>query len=72
MVDQANPEKMGEAFGLYALSGRATSFIAPIAIAFFTSMFASQRIGITPVIGLFIISLFLLPMVHSRFTKQTV
>ena len=69
MVDQADPNKMGEAFGLYALSGRATSFIAPIAIAFFTSLFASQRIGITPVIGLFVISLFLLPMVHTRLTK---
>ena len=69
MVDQADTNKMGEAFGIYALSGRATSFIAPIAIAFFTSYFASQRIGITPVIGLFVISLFLLPMVHSRLTK---
>ncbi|PWQ96321.1 MFS transporter [Leucothrix arctica] len=69
MVDQADPNKMGEAFGLYALSGRATSFIAPISIAFFTSLFASQRIGITPVIGLFVLSLFLLPMVHSRLTK---
>lgn len=71
MVDQADPNKMCEAFGLYALSGRATSFIAPISIAFVTSLFASQRIGILPVIGLFIISLFLLPMVHSRFTKTT-
>ena len=66
MVDQAEPDRMGEAFGLYALSGRATSFIAPIAIAFVTTMFASQRIGITPVIVLFIISLVLLPKVRSR------
>ena len=72
MVDQADPDKMGEAFGLYALSGRATSFIAPIAIAFFTSLFDSQRIGITPVIALFVLSLFLLPWVNSRFTKQAV
>ena len=66
MVDQAEPEKMTEAFGLYALSGRATSFIAPIAIAFVTTAFASQRIGITPVIFLFAISLLLLPKVHAR------
>jgi UMF1 family MFS transporter len=66
MVDQADPDKMTEAFGLYALSGRATSFIAPLAIAFTTAAFASQRIGITPVIILFIISLILLPKVQSR------
>ena len=66
MVDQADPDKMTEAFGLYALSGRATSFIAPLAIAFMTAAFASQRIGITPVIILFVISLVLLPRVHSR------
>jgi UMF1 family MFS transporter len=72
MVDQAAPDKMGEAFGLYALSGRATSFIAPLAIAFFTSAFASQRIGITPVIILFIMSLFLLPMVRCRNATETI
>jgi len=66
MVDQAEPGKMTEAFGLYALSGRVTSFIAPLAIAFVTATFASQRIGITPVIVLFLISLLLLPKVHSR------
>jgi UMF1 family MFS transporter len=66
MVDQADPDKMTEAFGLYALSGRATSFIAPLAIAFMTAAFASQRIGITPVIVLFVISLALLPKVQSR------
>ena len=66
MVDQAEPDKMTEAFGLYALSGRATSFIAPLAIAFVTAAFASQRIGITPVILLFAISLVLLPKVKSR------
>ena len=66
MVDQAEPEKMTEAFGLYALSGRATSFIAPLSIAVVTAAFASQRIGITPVIILFIIALALLPRVQSR------
>lgn len=65
MVDQAEPGKMGEAFGLYALSGRATSFVAPIAIAVVTSVFASQRIGIAPIIVLFVVSLLLLPKVRS-------
>ncbi len=68
LVDQADPDRMTEAFGLYALSGKATSFIAPISIAVVTQMFGSQRIGITPVIALFLLGLFLLPYVRGRIT----
>ena len=32
LVRQANPDRMTEAFGLYAFAGKATSFIAPISI----------------------------------------
>lgn len=66
LVDQADPQRMGEAFGLYALTGRATSFIAPAAIAIMTGMFDSQRIGITPILALFVIGLLLLIPVKSR------
>ncbi|MEM9331556.1 MAG: MFS transporter [Pseudomonadota bacterium] len=66
MADQAEPGRMTEAFGLYALSGRATAFLAPFLIAFFTDFTASQRIGVTPVIALFILSLVLLPMVKQN------
>lgn len=66
LVDQAKPGKMGEAFGLYALSGRATAFIAPLSIAFVTGIFDNQRIGITPVLLLFAIGLLLLIPVRSR------
>lgn len=66
LVDQADPARMTEAFGLYALSGKATSFIAPLAIAFMTVTFDSQRLGITPVIGLFLLGLLLLPYVQGR------
>ena len=52
LVDQVSQEEATQAFGLYALTGRATSFIAPIAIAFLTLMSGSQRIGILPVIVL--------------------
>lgn len=66
LVDQASPDRMGEAFGLYALSGRATAFLAPMAIAFMTGLFDSQRIGITPILLLFAIGLVLLIPVRSR------
>jgi UMF1 family MFS transporter len=51
---------MTEAFGLYALSGKATAFLAPAAILMATTMTGSQRLGMTPLIGLFIIGLILL------------
>lgn len=66
MTRQANPERMTEGFGLYALSGKATSFLAPALIAFASQVSGSQRIGITPIIGLFIIGLVLLLWVKPR------
>ncbi len=52
LVDQVDPSESTEAFGLYALTGRATSFIAPISIAAVTAWSQSQRIGITPILVL--------------------
>jgi len=60
MVRQANPDRMTEAFGLYALAGKATSFLAPALIALATTVSGSQRIGVTPVIALFLLGLVLL------------
>lgn len=66
MVDQAEPGRMTEAFGLYALSGRATSFLAPFLIALFTDLSGSQRVGVTPIVVLFVLALLLLPLVKQR------
>jgi MFS transporter, UMF1 family len=76
LVDQVERDKVTEAFGLYALSGRATTFIGPLSIAVATAFFASeafglstqdaQRLGVTPIIVLFLIGLVLLPWVKSR------
>jgi UMF1 family MFS transporter len=63
LVRQANPARMTEAFGLYALSGKATSFLAPFAIAVTTSITGSQRLGVTPLIALFAIGLILMFLV---------
>jgi UMF1 family MFS transporter len=60
MVRQANPARMTEAFGLYALAGKATSFIAPLSIAAMTWATGSQQLGVTPLIFLFLIGLVLL------------
>ncbi len=60
MVRQANPARMTEAFGLYALAGKATSFLAPLSIGVATTLSGSQQLGVTPLIALFIIGLVLL------------
>ena len=46
MLARIAPEgEMTKFFGLYALSGQVTAFVAPIMVAFFTGFFDSQRIG---------------------------
>ncbi|MCT4557753.1 MAG: MFS transporter [Pelagimonas sp.] len=66
MVRQADPERMTEAFGLYALSGKATSFLAPLSIGIATSLTGSQSLGVSPLIVLFAIGLFLLRWVNPN------
>lgn len=43
----APKESLNEMFGIYALSGTATSFLGPLTIAVLTQTFASQRAGLT-------------------------
>lgn len=66
MVRQADPKRMTEAFGLYALSGKATSFIAPLSIGFVTDLTGSQQLGIVPLVVLFALGLFLLVWVKPE------
>ncbi|MCW8843642.1 MAG: MFS transporter [Rhodobacteraceae bacterium] len=60
VVRQSNPDRMTEAFGLYALSGKATTFLAPAMIAVVSDISGSQRLGITPIAGLFLLGMILL------------
>lgn len=60
MIYQADEKRMTEAFGLYALSGRATSFLAPGLFTLVSSLTDSTRLGFAPFIGLFVIGLVLL------------
>jgi MFS transporter, UMF1 family len=49
-----------EMFGLYALSGKATSFLGPLLVGWVTYWSGSQRIGMGTVIGFFIIGFVLM------------
>ncbi len=76
LVDQVARERVTEAFGLYALSGRATSFVGPLAVAVATGLLSSQslglsaedaqRFGVSPIVVLFMLGMVLLPLVESR------
>ncbi|MDQ2066501.1 MFS transporter [Xinfangfangia sp. CPCC 101601] len=66
MVRHTTPERATEAFGLFALSGKVSSFVAPVLIALVTAISGSQRIGISPLIALFLIGLILLIWVNPK------
>ena len=66
MVRHSHPDRPAEAFGLFALSGKATAFLAPMLIGLFTWITNSNRLGFLPIIGLFLIGLFLLRFVDRN------
>jgi UMF1 family MFS transporter len=65
MVRHTNPERPTEAFGLFALSGKATAFIAPMLIGIFTAMTGNVQLGFLPVIFLFLLGLVMLSWVNK-------
>ena len=54
MARLAPPERVGEFFGLFALSGKVTSFLGPTLVALATTVFASQRAGLAVLILFFL------------------
>jgi UMF1 family MFS transporter len=56
MVTRLAPTAMiGEFYGLFALSGKATAFAAPFAVAVVTGIFISQRAGIAVILAFLVI-----------------
>ncbi len=66
MVRHTTPDRATEAFGLFALSGKVASFMSPALIALATTASGSQRIGISPLILLFLVGLILLIWVKPK------
>ena len=66
MVRHTKVSEAAQSFGLYALSGKVTSFLAPALIALVTGLSGSPRLGIAPLIGLFLLGLFLLKRVDAK------
>ncbi len=64
MVFHTTPDRATEAFGLYALSGKATTYLGTMGIALFTLISGSQRLGIAiPLIALFVLGMVFLKWV---------
>jgi UMF1 family MFS transporter len=57
-------EHIGEFYGLFALSGKLTSFAGPLAVAAVTAATASQKAGISVLVGFFAIGAGLLAFVR--------
>jgi UMF1 family MFS transporter len=66
MVRHTTPEKATEGFGLYGLSGRATAFLAPTLIGIVTAVSGDARIGISPLILLFVLGIILMYWVNPQ------
>jgi UMF1 family MFS transporter len=64
MAKLVPPTMLNEWFGLYAMSGTATSFVGPATIGVLTTVFQSQRAGVA--VGLFFLAAGLLVMFKVR------
>ena len=60
LIRLSKPEKIGQNFGLFALSGKVTSFLGPTLVALVTGITASQRAGVAVLIAFFAIGLVLM------------
>ncbi len=66
LVHQADEARMAEAFGIYALAGKATSFLAPFLVALATDLSGSQRLGVVPILILLAAGLALMTRVRPE------
>jgi UMF1 family MFS transporter len=67
MIGRLAPEGMtGEFYGLFALSGRATAWMAPLAIGIVTDATRSTRLGIGCVVIFLVLGFLLLSRVREE------
>jgi len=59
------PEKAGEFFGLFALSGKATAFVAPLMIGIVTSLTGQQRPAMIVIFVLLVVGAALMTLVRE-------
>jgi UMF1 family MFS transporter len=62
----APQDKMAQYFGLFAFSGKATAFLAPLLIALVTTISDSQRIGMSTVLVFLFVGFVMMLWVAER------
>ena len=73
MISRLAPvEKIGEFYGLYALSGKATAFVAPFAVAGITGFAQSQQYGVAVILVFLILGLLLMLLVREERSQVAV
>jgi UMF1 family MFS transporter len=65
LIRMAPKESTTQYFGLFALSGKITSFIGPLLIGLVTTITASQRFGMAVLVLFFVVGLLLLAQVRD-------
>lgn len=67
LIRLAPPDRMTQYFGLMALSGKLTSFLAPLAVGVVTSLTSSQAAGMSVILVFFALGLgLLMPVTEKR------
>ena len=61
----APPERITQYFGLFALTGKVTSFVGPLLVATITALTMSQKAGMVVLIAFFVVGLALLMRVRD-------
>ena len=65
LIRLAPKDRITQYFGLFALSGKVTSFMAPLAVSVVTGLMASQKAGMAVLIVFFLAGLALLSRVQT-------
>ncbi len=65
LIRLAPPDRITQFFGLFALSGKVTSFMAPLAVSIVTAVTASQKAGMAMLVLFFAAGLALLSRVRG-------
>jgi UMF1 family MFS transporter len=66
LIRMAPKEHITQYFGLFALSGKVTSFIGPLLIGSITAITASQKTGMAVLVLFFLLGLLLLAQVRDE------
>jgi MFS transporter, UMF1 family len=65
LVRLAPADRITQFFGLFALTGKVTSFLGPLLVGIVTSVMASQKAGMAVLIGFFVVAGLLLTRVRA-------